>query len=141
VVLWRAYLRYHDLPAKGLHWSLPPANMRRQISSPCYLDCDHLVQCLLYLLPPFDDLPMPSNILLLDAIWCTSGTARHMYFTNYYCGLDLYPWGAERTRGLDFGHDAHFSCVELANEYSNQSVGCSYPGAWCCVRSPPSIKT
>jgi len=136
VVWWRAYLRYNDLPTKGLHWGLPPTNMRRQISNPGNLDGDDLLQCLFHLLLPFDDLPMPSNIPLLDSIWFTSRTARYMHFTDRYCGLNLYPWCTERARGLDFRHDAHFPCVELANEYSNQSVGGTDPGTWCCVRSP-----
>ena len=139
VVLWGDYLRYNDLPIKGLYWGFPPANMRPQMSNPYYLDGGYHLHCFLDLLPLFNGLPMPPDILLLEAISCTGRCVRSLCFINCYCKLNLYPWGIKRNRRLDFGHDTYFHCVELANEYSNQSIGGFNPSAWCYVMSPTTF--
>jgi hypothetical protein len=92
VVLWRDYLRHNDLPFKGHYRRLSHADMRQEISNQHYSDGDHSLQRLHHLFPLSNDLPMPSNILLLDAVPFGRYTARRwrvMYLKRYHCRLDI----------------------------------------------------
>ena len=139
VVWWGDYLRSDDLPYKGHYWRLSYADMRQKVSNQHHSGGDNHLQSLHHIFPVSNDLPMPSNILLLDAVSLhdTRYAARRrslMYLKRDHCRLNIRTWSPERSRRLDARHPTNLHCVELEYESSNQDLRRSYPSSWSCVR-------
>jgi hypothetical protein len=90
VVWWGDYLRFDDLPYKGHYRRLSHADMRQEVPYQHHSGGDNHLQPLHHIFPVSNDLPMPSNILLLDAVSLhdTRYTARRwslMYLKRDHC--------------------------------------------------------
>jgi hypothetical protein len=141
VVWWGDYLRSDDLPYKGHYWHLSHADMRQQVSHQHHSDGDNRLQPLHHIFPLSNDLPMPSNILLLDAVSLrdtryTACRRSIMYLQRDHCRLDIRTWGPERSCRLDARHPTNLHCVELEHESSNQDLSSSHSRSWSYVRLP-----
>jgi hypothetical protein len=121
VVWWGDYLRSDDLPYKGHYRRLSYADMCQQVSTQYHSDGDNRLQPLYHIFSLSNDLPMPSNILLLDAVslYDTRHTTRRwslMYLKRDHCRLNIRTRSPERSCRLDARYPTYLHCVELEHE-------------------------
>jgi hypothetical protein len=124
VVWWGDYLRSYNLPYKSYHWRLSHSDMHQEVSYQHYSGGDNHLQPLHHLFPLSNDLSMPSNILLLDAvslhdIRCAASRRSLMYLKRDHCRLDIRTWSPECSCRLDARHLTNLHCVELEHESPN----------------------